>query len=151
MKINNKIKERYCSLEVSKLLREKGFNCECNSRYELALKSRKDKEHGYSGAFGWKKGELNIHSGFNTNRTLDEWFDGVNWYGCSRPTHAIAIEWIKQNLGLYIWAEPCFKSSKWKVAVSDLTLKLFFYSKIFTSDEDGIDKAILFTLKNTKA
>jgi hypothetical protein len=83
MVINNEIIEGKTGFDNSKLLKEIGFNCACNENYELALKSRKNKEHGYSGSFGWKKGELNIQNEYNRNTTLDHYYDNKNWYGCS--------------------------------------------------------------------
>ena len=104
--MSNEIKEDYCSFEMSKLLKEKGFNCECNYSYELALKSRKDKQDGFSGPFGYKKGELNISSGWNVNYLL---LDNNYWFFCSRPTHGLAIKWVIENLQYTdIWIEPFY-------------------------------------------
>ena len=38
--MNNNIEEAYCSFEVSKLLKEKGFNCLCNTHYSYGSGDR---------------------------------------------------------------------------------------------------------------
>jgi hypothetical protein len=102
MKINNEIGVSYVSLEVSKLLREKEFNVPCNTHYELSLKSREDKEYGFSGPFGWKEGELNIKSDYNTNTLLNNYYDSVNWIAYSRPIIQVAVQWIYENFNIWI-------------------------------------------------
>jgi hypothetical protein len=101
-KINNKISDSFCSFEVSKLLRDKGFDVSCNSHYELALTSQKHKEDGHSGPFGWKKGEVNLQSAYNSNKLLDTYYNGKTWYACSRPTHSLAMEWLRVNFKKWI-------------------------------------------------
>ena len=105
METINNILPNYCSLPICKRLKELGFDIPCNSYYEVALTTQKDTEHGYSGSFGWKEGETNIQSGYNTNKTLNS-YTNKNWLCCSRPTHSLAIEWIYLNYGIWIYTHP---------------------------------------------
>ncbi len=80
------IKEAYCSKEVSKLLKEKGFNEKCRGGY---------------------------HSEFDDNDRpivmLEEWMaqpynnDFVDeGFLCSAPTHQMAMAWLREEKGIAI-------------------------------------------------
>lgn len=75
------ITEDYCSYEVSKLLKEKGFDCECRDYYHID-------GHFYSEDFksNWNnsKGELTLFSA---------------------PTHQMAMKWLREK-SIYIYVEP---------------------------------------------
>jgi len=77
-KINNDINEIYCSFEVSKLLKEKGFK-----RTENTHQQRANTEVWYDA---------------NGNKYGGGLF-------CYAPTHATAIQWLYQNFGIWIWIE----------------------------------------------
>lgn len=82
--LNNNIQESYCSFEVSKLLKEKGFI---------------DIEH----VKYYDKGVLKP----STTYTRDNYSfveAGIEEY-CTAPTHAIAIEWIRVNFGIMIFCD----------------------------------------------
>lgn len=70
------IQERYCSLEVSKLLREKGFDEPCRSYYL-------DK-------YDYREGTVSL-----TKRKLMDW-------NILRPTHQMAIDWLREIHKLHI-------------------------------------------------
>src|SRR5258706_14149997 len=147
--INNKIEESYCSFEVSKLLREKGFNVSCHSHYELALKSEKDIQDGYSGPFGWKKGEFNVKSDYNTNKILDNYYNEKTWYACSRPTQSVAIKWIWSNFKIWItvkkdWDEGKFLGYEAIIETRDG----FINVETFKTPEITINKALFSVLSN---
>ncbi len=77
MKINNDITEPYCSFEVSELLKEKGFDCECNT-------------------FRLEDGEF-IVGRYPTNN---------NECGIIlAPTHALAVEWLRINFNVWVSVE----------------------------------------------
>lgn len=147
--MNNNIEEDYCSFEVSKLLKEKGFDCECKYSYENALKSRKNKQDGYSGPFGYKKGELNIDSSWNKNSLLTS---NDVWYCCSRPTHSLAIKWIRENYQIEV-GNICirFNSPKKKgyqyIIISN-NYHSFEQMGEFDKPEEAIEAALLYTLTN---
>ncbi len=81
--IKNNVREAICSLEVSKLLKERGFDVRLQTFYSGEhLQHNSDKEQ----IKGWA----------NRNLPLGEW---------SAPTHALAIEWLRQNFGFFISTE----------------------------------------------
>lgn len=72
------IKERYCSLEVSKLLREKGFNEPCRAVYEEKI----------------------------LRNTLCDYLNSqLSSYACA-PTHQMAIDWLRKKHGILISIIP---------------------------------------------
>lgn len=94
--MNNTITEDYCSFEVSKLLKEKGFNCLVNIKYTICDEDGEDK---------WSKVGENSLSFLN----------GIeDWYAC--PTHALAIKWIRDNFGLFISTQPIWYNKHSKLA-----------------------------------
>jgi len=89
------------SFELAKLLKEKGFDIPTKKYYEYALKSKKDKENGYSGSFGWKKGELNLQSDYFQNNSKSD-FTSEMWYMCSSPTITEVVMWLYEKHGIWI-------------------------------------------------
>jgi len=90
------------TFEIAKLIKEKGFDVECNKYYEYALTSRKNEEDGYSGSFGWKKGELNLQSGYfiNNHSKIDN--SNSSWLLCSAPTIAEVVMWLYEKHGIWV-------------------------------------------------
>jgi hypothetical protein len=76
--MNNNITEDYCSFEVSKLLKERGFGIE-NPSTEYILMYDED------GNIVEKQEEDYVIDGY-----------------CLRPTHALAIKWIRENFNKVI-------------------------------------------------
>lgn len=75
------IKERYCSFEVAKLLKEKGFDGEVRAYYMF------DNET--------KESEL----------ILDDRLDTPNLWGddyCAAPTHQMAMDWLREVHNIFI-------------------------------------------------
>lgn len=84
--INNNIKEDYVSFEVAKLLKEKGFENPTLTSWEN------------------ENGEI-------VESNIKDVFHPVNynlkgWHKVSRPTHALAIEWIRVNHNIWIEIYP---------------------------------------------
>lgn len=125
--MNNNITEDYCSFEVSKLLKEKGFVVYCTSLYT---------EDG-------KQNDVGNYNGV----------DDDNYISFSRPTHALAIKWIRENFGIHIFSTP-----------QGITTKYWLFGIFYTDPEKGrveydtnnrfdtceesIEAALLHTLKN---
>jgi hypothetical protein len=82
-------------------LKEKGFKEECMAYYEYALKSRKDKEQGYSGSFGWKKGECNFNKGYMINESKQDTSNDY-WNIVAAPLYQQVIDWFGQVHGIYV-------------------------------------------------
>jgi len=115
-----RIEPRYVTFGQAKLLKEKGFDVKCSRYYEYALKSRKNKEDGYSGPFGWKKGELNLQvDTFINGGYMD--VSNESWYLCAVPEQCQVVEWLRVNHGIWVSVQPnepfidhdwCFKLFK---------------------------------------
>ncbi len=91
--MNNIIREDYCSIEVCKLLKDKGFDIPCEDFY----------------CNEGEKRSLECYDPFPYNSELSE--------GCySIPTHALAIKWIRENFGLFISTQPIWYNKYSKIA-----------------------------------
>lgn len=98
----NNIRESYCSFEVSKLLKEKEFRVPCNYYYlekdyaDLLNKNREFfnlPERFKEGDVGEQKDKK--HKGRLVDRNK---YDTTT----SRPTHGLAIEWIRLAFNMWI-------------------------------------------------
>ena len=90
------------SFPIAKLLKEKGFDLPAQKYYEHALKSVKNREDGYSGPFGWKKGELNLQTGYFVNNSKTADVTSEMWYMCSAPTIADVVMWFYEKHKIWI-------------------------------------------------
>lgn len=79
-KLNNNIEKSYCSFEVSKLLKNKGFDITMD-------------ENLFMYPDGSRVGNEILEKG---NKDINKLI------GLKQPTHAIAIEWIRVNFGIWI-------------------------------------------------
>lgn len=95
------IEESYCSYEVSKLLKEKGFDAHCSWFY-----NRKGQQRHIEMAAKKRNSMLSIDS-------------------CSMPTHQMAMAWLREEKGFFIEIhlvfdqftdEPCYKALIWDLA-----------------------------------
>lgn len=122
--MNNNIQEHYCSFQVSKLLKEKGFDIECSKFYNNE---------------GWNFNVGEHEHSFANNTEL-------NGRGFSRPTHALAIEWIKVNFGFWIYVK-LISDNNW---LFDVSIDIFSFraEKGFSSPQEATEAALLYTLKN---
>lgn len=92
--------------EISKLLKEKGFDVPTNMYYEHALTSQIDNETlDYSGSFGWKKGETNLRSGYFINNQDNIDLTNKSWYICSAPTISEVVMWLYEKHDIWIWVK----------------------------------------------
>jgi len=113
--INNNTQEDYCSFEVSKLLKEKGFDV--SSPY-------------------WD-------------------FEKVGEMSVRKPTHSLAIKWIRENFGIHIFGSQFSITTKkysWEIW-DDKNEKNYVYKNDsdewdFSSSEEATEAALLYTLQN---
>src|SRR6478752_4293316 len=123
--MNNDIQENYCSFEVSKLLKEKGFDLHCDSYY-------------YD-----KRGTLREYVG-NYNSTDQEELHPHS----SRPTHDLAIQWIRKNFrpdyALNLFPYKIRNKLLWEVRI----FGHHFASSGYKLPTDAIDIALFYTLQN---
>lgn len=135
------IKEAYCSYEVSKLLKEKGFD-------ELCLKNymNVDKElHNW----GW---ELS----YGTNRR-----NNANTRNCAAPTHQMAMAWLREVhnieicISIGLWGKNNVKRYSWSPVIVHtdwleypLTLPDGSCSDVADSYNKAVEAALKYILKN---
>lgn len=100
------------SFEIAKLLKEKGFDEQCDYYYEHAITEAYNEQDGYSGPFGWEKGETNYQSGFHINNSK---YDSSNeaWLLCSAPTIAEVVMWLYEKHGIWVRVEPDWDGDFW--------------------------------------
>lgn len=135
MKINNNIEEQYCSFNISKLLKEKGF--EVKGMFF------------FNEGSGWKKQSDNL---LRIYENLIE-----------NPTHSIVISWIRVNFGIHIYSLEQDKFPKsvkerymYQVINTKVKGKKLFANKnyfiesnyIFSSYEQATESALEYVLTN---
>lgn len=166
--MKNNIIEDYCSFEICKLLKEKGFKqqslCfffEDGEFRQNVLVETTGMDYGSEFTVEYTELLENWNDNFLTKK------DGSRCFGCSKskgyfetfssPTHSLAIKWIRENFGIEIvvipfeWRENkkwyCFDI--WKFETED-TIGFTFktHREGFNSISDAIEAALLHTLKN---
>lgn len=147
LSMNNNIQESYCKFEISKLLKEKGFDVQLSSFYnehkELTIN------------------KIGITRKINNSRThlgadtiddfkpylaiLDNSLDDI----VLAPTHSLAIKWIRENFNIHITIVPNepFIDNDWVFILYE-NLKEFTAIEGYDSVEEAESAAILYTLKN---
>lgn len=117
------MKEAYCSFEVSKLLKEKGFDGLCSTAYETVTSKHNVEEVAIS---NW--GKLNQ---------------------IKRPTHQLAMAWLREMYGTYIVFFHTNKSGWWyNITDMDTSYVLFSSEKMQCSYEDIVEAALKYSLEN---
>ncbi len=104
------MKEQFVDHEIAVLLKEKGYKGECMAYYEISIKAKKDEHDGFSGPFGWKKGEVNFNKGYFENSGLP---DNSNeyWLLCGAPLWQQVQEWFLEEHKLLITITSCSQES----------------------------------------
>ena len=106
-KLNNNISESYCLFEVSKLLKEKGFDVA--SSY-------------------WD-------------------FDKVGILSLRKPTHSLAIEWIRVNFGIHIVAWRYIDDpKKYYFEIDACNILGGNTTNLYNSPQEAIEAALEYTL-----
>lgn len=142
--INNDVRESYCSYEVSKLLKEKGFAVITRGSFTMYLKTRRSDNP----SFRMKKGELELSSDYMVNNGSGD-YSNENYYQCSRPTHQLAIDWINLNFGIWIHADRIYDNLRYTYCIELENEFTSQYSREhFGSPQKAIEAALLHTLKN---
>ena len=89
--------EDFCSYEVSKLFREKGFSEKCVACYDWIDNSLRTIYHDTTGE---------VEPQDWNNLTFEEAgkIGLANWYrNISAPTHQMAMKWLREKHNLFIW------------------------------------------------
>lgn len=112
--INNNIKEDYCSFELSRLLKEKGF----------CVKPENIDSTDY--VLGYDYDEDDENDSLKIREFQFE--DNVKSHLFLRPTHSLAIEWVRINFGIFIYVATHYENRL-----------LVGYDWILEQDEQYID------------
>jgi hypothetical protein len=122
--INNNIQESYCSFEVSKLLKEKGFDCYTTTWHQRGNGIVEDVV-GKSDRYN-SKGEAYT----------------------SHPTHALALEWLRVNFGIWIMIEPDTANSRCWFPIVSKEYVGDGNTDFFNTPQEALEAALLYVLKN---
>ena len=149
------IKEAYCSYEVARLLKEKGFNIptemvwyEHAPSYNVAhIREAGSKKLDY---FYWD--EDTERKSFYTNNTNDnnsmpEYIIGKVY---SAPTHQMAMAWLREMHGIDIVIEisdPSVKDRKYYCVIWDKNNDSYILD-LFSSYEEAVEAALKYCLEN---
>ena len=117
------IQEAYCSFEVAKLLKEKGFNEHSAASYDLEGKL-------LEGSAYWNKTPV--------------------WY--ASPTHQMAMKWLREvhhiaiNIG---WGEIFEDQYKWWCIILNMDNGSILCEEIYcASYEEAVETALKYVLEN---
>lgn len=129
--INNSISEDYCSFEVAKLLKGKGFDVPTTGYYRIT---------GDRAFFG--------HAAFRHNNDKENETAGGMTH-VAMPTHSLAVKWIRENFGLYIYLISPTPKTNWIGCI----IKIGDYAPenttdMFKSPEEATEAALRYTLEN---
>jgi hypothetical protein len=100
------MKEQFVPHEIAILLKEKGFTDECMASYDISLTAQEDEEDGFSGSFGWEKGEVTFNKGYFANGTSYCDFSNEHWLYCAAPLWQQCLEWFEREHWVDFWTVP---------------------------------------------
>ena len=127
------IKEAYCSYEVSKLLKEKGFNEKCRGAYHSGLD---DNDNPVVMLEEWMSQPYN-------NDFEDETFL------CSAPTLQMAMRWLREVHKIHIVIGWLPNSKLFFTHICDMNSGYPKRNKHeYTSYEEAVEEALKYTLEN---
>ena len=121
------ITEDYCSYEVAKLLKEKGFDEPCDNYYDQS-------------------------SDEPQQLTLDEMYYSYDKF-LKAPTHQIAMKWLREVYGLHIWVEYSrFDFNKehpylWNIAETKINGD-YWGGTYHKSSKEAVESALKYVLEN---
>lgn len=130
------IKEAYVSFEVAKLLKEKGFNEQCSSTYDIAVSGGKPIFYKYDVLQFFPDGMKNS----------DDKYGMV----ISAPTHQMAIAWLREEYGISIEISA-LNQYQWVYAIYRLfkdSVAEVWNNGTYVSYEDATDDALKYCLEN---
>ena len=119
------IKETYCSYEVAKLLKEKGFHEPCIATYNSTTKN------------------------FQVEEIYEDWT--IHWKGyISAPTLQMAMKWLREIYGIDIVIEisdPSVNDRKYYCVIWNKNNDSYILD-LFDSYEDAVETALKYCLEN---
>ncbi len=133
------ITEDYCSFELSKLLKEKGFSngtIGCFSKY---LKTNKSDNP----AFTYTKGEVEFGKDYIVNNSYSD-MSNKTFFQCERPTYALVIKWLRIKHNIFITID-CKNSKRpddnWEFEAHKNNGKVYSHFG-YNSSEEAAEKGI---------
>jgi hypothetical protein len=105
------MKKQFVPFELAILLKEKGFTDECMASYQISLTAQENEEDGFSGPFGWEKGEVNFNKGYFANGVPYCDFSNEHWLYCAAPLWQQVIDWFLEEHKLLITITSCSQES----------------------------------------
>lgn len=117
------IEETYCSFEIAKLLKEKGFDEPC---------------------FYYYKDKILMFSPFLKGR------NSYQTNTCSAPTHQMAMAWLREVHYLWIDIEP-LTNYKWTWGIwlmNDPNFKMGESSQVTSNYKEAVEAALKYALEN---
>ena len=133
------IKEAYCSFELAKLLKEKGFNEKCRGGYHYEFD---DNDNIIVMFEEWMAQPYN-------NDVVDEGFL------CSAPTHQMAMAWLREVHNIFIVIEPHMydyineKNSSYVISLwQGDNYSENITSKDYPTYEEAVEAALKYSLEN---
>ena len=131
--MNNNIKETYCTFEISKLLKEKGFECKTYYGYDS-----KGLIVQHSTFLSYSPGEPEIFA----EDYLQSWLYQM-------PTQAVAIEWVRVNYNLHIYSNYLDDILLYGFTILNIKNNEEMYEKFkFNTPQEALEAGLLYTLKN---
>ena len=123
------IQEAYCSLEIAKLLKEKGFDWDCITYYV-------DSE----------PNDVKYSMLFENNTTWEE-------RCCSAPTHQMAVAWLREVHNIFIEIGTSIDLNgkyHFRYTILDKECKYVRrgYTDFYWDYEDAIEEALKYALEN---
>lgn len=120
------INEDYCSYEVAKLLKEKGFNEPTWTRYE------DDNEIIFGDKYDWNNSPMGQ---------------------ISAPTHQMAMKWLREIYGLHIWVDysrlDCNEKQPYLWNIVETKIDGDYWGGTYNkSPKNAVESALNYTLKN---
>jgi hypothetical protein len=140
------ITEDYCSFEISKLLKEKGFDVPTFEFYEQEI----------WGVYEWDtcSPQFKHSQKYKPTNWNDEDDDSAFLFSC--PSQSLALKWLREVHSIYITSEPdindkhCFYPAIYTMTEESWDMQCFeeLEELSFDKPEQAIDAALLYVLKN---
>lgn len=157
--MNNNITEDYVSFEVAKLFKEKGFKQSTLCYY---FEDGEFNKYKIVDAYGYKGDEYTVEYEDLLNNWNDNFLtkkNGDRCFGCNKskgyfetyssPTHSLAIKWIRENFGIWIYNEIASMNSFRPKAYELEGDKFGIWEGFkYASPQEATEAALLHTLKN---
>lgn len=136
------MKEAYCSYEISKLLKEKGFDEQCSSTYDTAVSGGKPIFYKYDV----------LHFFPNGMKNSDDKYGMV----ISAPTHQMACAWLREVHKVLIVIDA-YHTDHWEGYIDSFEISIYSHaSTIIVPNEiahhtdytEAVEAAIKYSLEN---